>query len=414
MKRALGLAVLVALSATANGCSKGALIDIAMSGASHEARTKGMRVGDRMILSGDMHCHVLPPDSPSHVTRDLADTVARAQKESLDFVVLTPHVPGDFQTDDARRAWVKQTQAELRAGIAAAKTDVVVIPGFEYTDRRWGHLGMAFADIDAVLDAVSAADAQSNPTKFFEQYVLRGGVLTINHPVNRPLKDPPFSELGYNLSWRAFHGVAVPPEIDWVTTHAQTIETFNASITHLRDQFIVGEEDRSLREASHLVDRLARQQHRRIAAVGGSDSHGAWLRPTTYVLATEKTPQAIQEGVLHARTCVRGPEACTLEIRPRGNDAPWSHVGDEVPADARPKSDPGADIIEARATGDDVTLIVNGEVAGTAPSGETMTARLPHGRCAIVRAIVGRSWSSGIYVGCREHVTASPADMRTD
>lgn len=414
MKRALGLSIALSLPLLAAGCSKGALIDIAMSGAKHEVSATGMRVGDRMILAGDMHCHILPPDSPSHVTRDLADTIARAQKERLDFVVLTPHIPGDFQTDDARRAWVKQSQAELRASIAAAKTDVVMIPGFEYTDRRWGHLGMAFADIDAVLDAVTAEDAQHAPSKFFEQWVARGGVMTINHPVNRPLKDPPFSELGYNLSWRAFHGVDVPAEIDWVTTHAQSIETFNASVTHLRDQFIVGEEDRSLREATHLVDRMARQQHRRIAVVGGSDSHGAWLRPTTYVLASEKTPQGIRDGILNARTCVRGPEACTFEMRLRGSGAPWSHVGDEAPADARPKADRDADVIEARATGDDVTLIVNGEIAGSAPSGETMTARLPHGRCAIVRAIVGRSWSSGIYVGCRELATASPADMQTD
>lgn len=407
-------AAAAAIALSTMGCGKGALIDLAMSGASREARATGMRVGDKMILAGDMHCHVLPPDSPSHVSRDLADTIVRAEREGLDFVVLTPHVPGDFQTDDARRTWVKESQAELRARIATIKTGVVVIPGFEYTDRRWGHLGMAFADVDAVLDAVSAIDAQQEPTRFFEQWVARGGILTINHPMNRPLKDPPFSELGYNLSWRAFHGVEVPAEIEWVTTHAQTIETFNASVTHLRDQFIVGEEDRSLREASHVVDRLARKQHRRIAAVGGSDSHGAWLRPTTFVLASERTLAGIHDGLVSARTCVRGPEACSLEIRHRGSGSPWAHVGDEVPADARPKADPAADILEARATGGDVTLIVNGEIAGTAESGDTMTVRLPHGRCAIVRAIVGRSWSSGIYVGCRELAAASPADMQTD
>lgn len=415
MKRSFGtLALFATLVGTLAGCGKGALIDIAMSGASREARATGMRVGDKMVLSGDMHCHVLPPDSPSHVSRDLTDTVERAKGEGIDFVILTPHVPGGFQVDDARRAWVKESQAELRARIAALKTDVVVIPGFEYTDRRWGHLGMAFADVDAVLDAVSAADAEAEPTHFFEQWVARGGIITINHPMNRPLKDAPFAELGYNLSWRAFHGVEVPPEITWVSTHAQTIETFNASVTHLRDQFMVGEEDRSLREASHVVDRLARQQHRRIASVGGSDSHGAWIRPTTFVLATAKTPAAIREGILNARTCVRGPEGCTLEVRHKKSGNEWSHVGDEVPVDARPKTDPAVDILEARATGGDVTLFVNGEISGTAESGDTMTVRLPHGRCAVVRAIVGRSWSSGIYVGCRDLEKASPADMAAD
>ncbi|MBS2013630.1 MAG: hypothetical protein JST00_12120 [Deltaproteobacteria bacterium] len=404
----------VGLALALGGCSKGVFIDIAMSGASREARATGMRVGDRMVLSGDMHCHVLPPDSPSHVTRDLRETVTRAEQEGLDFVVLTPHVPGEFQTDDARRTWVKESQAELRARLASIKTQVMVIPGFEYTDRRWGHLGMAFADVDAVLEAVSAEEAQRAPTRFFEQWVAKGGILTVNHPVNRPLRDPPFSELAYDLSWRAYHGAEVPPEVEWVSTHAQTIETFNASVTHLRDQFIVGEEDRSLREASHLVDRLVRRQQRRIAAVGGSDSHGGWLRPTTFVLARDRSIASLREGLVGGRTCVRGPEACTLEIRPRGAGAPWAHVGDDVPGDARPKDDPAADVIEARATGGDVTLFVNGELAGTAESGDTMSVRLPHGRCAVVRAVVGRSWSSGIYVGCHDLAVASPADMQTE
>ena len=169
-----------------------------------------------------------------------------------------------------------------------------------------------------MLAGLSAEDARASPERFFELWVARGGILTINHPVNRPLPKSPFHELASDLSWRAFRGGVVLREVAWITEHAQTIETFNTTVTELRDLFIVGEEDRSLREASHLADRVARAQHRRFAAVGGSDSHGHWLRATTFVLASERSAEGIRQALASARTCVRGPEACTLEVRPRG------------------------------------------------------------------------------------------------
>jgi len=402
MKRSLLpllLLALLALLSCTTGCTRNQMIDLAMKGAPRDAHPRGMRVDDRVVLAGDLHCHVMPPDSPSHVSRELPETLRLAREEALDFVVLTPHVPANFAGDDEMRAWVEQTQTVLRSRLALEAPEMLVVPGFEYTDHTWGHLGMAFADVRDVLAAVPAAEARRAPVRFFEEWVAKGGVLTINHPVNLPLKDPPISQLGYDMSWRAFHGRAAPEEIAWVSTHAQTIETFNASLTHLRDQFFVGDEERSLRVASHLVDRLARHQQRRIASVGGSDSHGDWLRATTYVLASERSIPALRDGLVGGRTCVRGPEACTLAVRAKGTAA-WSYVGDALPADARPKTDPDADVIEARATGGDVTLFVDNEIVATAESGALMTTRLPRGRCAVVRAVVGRSWSSGVYVGC--------------
>src|SRR5262249_17633920 len=157
----------------------------------------------------------------------------------------------------------------------------------------------------------------------------KGGVITINHPVERPVPNAAFSQLRYDLTWRGFTRANVPPEIAWVTEHATAIETLNFSIAYLRDQFILGDEDLSLREATPLVDKTARAQHRAIAPVGGTDSHGSWLRPTTYVLARARTPQAIRDAIIEARTCVRGPEGCTLEVRAPGDEI--HHVGDRVP-----------------------------------------------------------------------------------
>ena len=393
MKHELAVIALAFVSAS---CGKNQLITIAMSGSPHATSHRELRVGDRMVLAGDMHCHILPPDAPYHVSRELPETLELAKDESLDFVVLTPHVPARFFADDEMRGWMLQTQQQLRARLERLHPTMIVVPGFEYTDFRYGHVGAAFADPTEVLAGLSADEAQANPERFFEMWVARGGILTINHPVNRPLKDAPFRELGSDLSWRAFRGGPVPAEIDWITTHAQSIETFNTTVTELRDLFVVGEEDRSLREAAHLADRIARTQHRRFAAVGGSDSHGSWLRATTFVLAKERSLEGIRKGISSARTCVRGPEACTLEIRMKGGERAWLGVGDAITTSEHA----GFVTFEARASGGDATFIVDGAIVATARSGEVVDLPVPADRCAIVRAIVGRSWSSGVYVNC--------------
>ncbi len=388
--RALAALATFALATSPLGCSKNQLLDIAMSGATRPALPPDRHVGDRLILGGDMHCHVMPPDSAHHVSRELPETLALAQSESLDFVVLTPHVPARFYMDDEMRGWVLETQAELRARIARLKPELLVIPGFEYTDFRYGHLGMSFAEPSEVLEGLTAEEARDDPTRFFEMWVARGGILTINHPMNRPLPNAPFHELGADMSWRAFRGAPVTPEIAWITTHATSLETFNSMVSGLRDQFMIGDEDRSLREASHIADEMVRTQHRRIASVGGSDSHGSWLRATTFVLAKDRSVDALRKGIAGARTCVRGPQACTLELRNDGGA--WLGVGDAITATSSS--------FEARASGDDVTFIVNGAHVATGKDGEIVKLTVPTDRCSIVRAIVGRSWSSGIYVNC--------------
>ena len=395
MMRALRMLGAAALVGAGLGCSKSQLVDMAMNGSPRATSMQPrLRVGDRMVLAGDLHCHVLPPDAAYHVSRELPEVLSLARAESLDFVVLTPHVPARFFMDDELRGWVLQTQQDLRARIARLQPSLVVIPGFEYTDHRHGHVGAAFADPQDVLAGLTAEGARNAPERFFELFVARGGILTINHPVNRPLRDSPFHELRGDMSWRGFGPGAVPAEVAWITEHAQTLETFNTTVTELRDLFIVGDEDRSLREAAQLADHVARTQHRRIAAVGGSDSHGHWLRATTFVLATERSMEGIRTALASARTCVRSPEACTLEVRAPG--AAWLGIGESITT----QSPEPTVALEARASGGDVSLLVNGVLAATASSGSVATVRVPSGRCSVVRAIVGRSWSSGIYVNC--------------
>lgn len=368
------------------GCTKAELLDFAMHTAPRTAPGP-KRIGEWHVLSGDLHTHVLPPDAPWHVTRDLPSTARLAKAEGLDFVVLTPHVSGRFYMLPDERRWVLATQAELRARITAlSEKGVIFVPGMEYTDGRYGHVGLAFADVADVLTEVETDDA---PERFFQRWTAHGGLMTINHPVLRGIPHAPFMELRYDLGWRALFDrpPPVPPEVAWITEHATAIETLNTSISHLRDQFIIGDVDRTLREGAHLADRVARTQHRRVTPVGGSDSHGEWMRPTTWVLARERSIDAVREAILAGRTCVRGPAACTFTASVAGK--PAVHVGGALESGA-------ARTIDVASEGTNASYFVNGALVAEGPRA---TLAVP-GTCVLVRAIVDDSWSAPVYVDC--------------
>jgi hypothetical protein len=410
--RAVVATIGLALALTgALGCRNNTLLDVAMASAPRGSGASA-RLGPWELLAGDLHAHVLPPDAPYHVSRRLVDTARIARAEGLDFVVLTPHVPSRFFLDPEKREWVRGTQRVLQAQIAAvtgdgADTGVLIVPGMEYTDPRFGHVGLAFADVDAVLDELSVADLAPRPELFFERWQAHGGVATINHPVLRPVTGAPVPELRADLSWRGFplagsvERMTVAPEIGWLTRHAQTIETHNASVEHLRDQYFMPDRDWTLREATHLLDREARRQRRRITPVGGSDSHGMWLRPTTWVLASERTPGALRDAIVAGRTCVRGPEACLLEVR--AGDGAYHSVGASIATVAPARA------ISARVLRGTATWYVNGAAAAQSRPGEVVSIPMS-GRCSLVRAAVGRSVSAPVYVDCP---WASPSSQLT-
>src|SRR5262249_26775546 len=135
------------------------------------------------LLAGDLHCHVTPPDAPPHVVRGMAETAALAEREGLDFVVLTPHVWPRFFEDAELRQRVLADQERLARDIAALPAGrTTFVAGFEYTDGLYGHVGVSFGDLAGVLDGLSVADARADPGAFFERYVASGGLLIVNHP----------------------------------------------------------------------------------------------------------------------------------------------------------------------------------------------------------------------------------------
>jgi hypothetical protein len=397
--------MLALLLVSACGCSRNPWLDFAMSSAPHVAGTSGRRVGPYEVLAGDMHCHVEPPDSRRHVSRELAETVRLAEDEGLDFVVLTPHVPARFFLDPEKREWVRGTQTALRAEIDAISSNVLLVQGMEYTDHRFGHAGLSFANVDEVLDELPLDQLTANPALFFERWQAHGGITVLNHPTLRPLASAPLAELRSDLSWRGFTARTEPtffPEVAWLSEHADAVEIWNLSIGHLRDRYFVGDPEWTLRSSAQLALHEARRQERRIAQVGGTDSHGAWLRPTTWVLATERTKPSIREAIVAGRTCVRGPEACSFEVR--GADGAFHVAGASVASPPPPQRT----AIAARAYGGPVTYYVNGVAVAEAAGGEVASVPVP-GRCALVRAVVGESWSGPVYVDCAWAERRAPA-----
>jgi predicted metal-dependent phosphoesterase TrpH len=340
------------------------------------------------LLAGDLHCHVLPPDSPSHVSRDLDDTIDLAEAEGLDFVVLTPHVWSRFFESETLRARVVDFERGTVAQIARAKTEVLIVPGFEYTDHTYGHAGMMFASVERVLADVPLADAQAHPERFFERWAQSGGLLIVNHPLVTPIESS-ISIARADLSWRPFTSAGpFPAEIRAIDRLASGFEVYNLTATHMRDRYLQGNTDRTLLATLRRLDDEIPKRAQPMTPVGGSDSHSHHLRATTFVLATSRTIESVRDAIAAGRVCVRSPEACSFEARAGGA---WASVGESL-------RDVSA--IEVRATGADIEILRNGEVVARPASGAATSIAVDRAKCNVVRARVGNGFSAPIYVNC--------------
>ncbi len=366
-------------------CSRHDLVDYAMTSAHRPSASPLVLPGGALVLAGDLHCHVAPPDDPTDVTRGLERTIELARREKLDFVVFTPHVGARFYLDAEARGLVADGQRALVKAIAAADAGgLVMIPGFEYTDHQYGHVGASFADLDAVLADVPVPEAKVDPARFFERWVARGGLLSIHHPFVTPLPGSSFAMAKVDLSWRPFTQKGpFPPEIEAVTRLAHGLEVFNLTATHLRDRYLLGDGEASLRASFAGLDGEVRRQRRRLAAFGGTDSHEDHLRASTFVVAAARTRLAIHQGLELGRTCVRDPHACSFTIT--ASDGRVARVGDALE---------GVSAVSVSIDGDDAEVFVDGKARPKAGVIDVPST------CTVLRARAGKGWSSPVYVNC--------------
>ena len=342
------------------------------------------------VLAGDLHCHVNPPDHAPHVVRDLSETAELAASEKLDFVVLTPHVWARFFASEALRAKVIEQQAALRAAIAALPDrGTMFIPGIEYTDGQFGHVGVSFSNLEQVLAGLPVAEAREHPERFFERHVEAGGLLVVNHPFTTPVNFI-VSIARADLSWRPFlREGPFPPEIEAVSRLAHGYEAYNLTTTELRDRFLLFDRDWSIRQTLGRLDTEIVKQHWRMAPVGGRDSHGHHLWATTFVLSEARTPQAVHHAIVAGRTCIRDPAACSFRARSEGGE--WVAVGGSLE---------GVAAVEVAADGGDIEVRRDGQVVAQPGSGASARVEVPVASCSVLRARVGQSESASIYVNC--------------
>jgi predicted metal-dependent phosphoesterase TrpH len=385
------LAALAPLAACSTGQQHYILDHWVMPSAYHPPLAPAAKVGSPYrVLAGDLHCHVRPPDAAWHVTRDLGDTITLARKEKLDFVVLTPHVWSRFFGEQELRDRAVAASRELRGAIAASNaTDVMLIPGFEYTDGAYGHAGMAFADVEQVLGEVPLADAQADAGRFVERWVKDGGLYWVNHPLVLPIRSI-IPSARANLSWRPMTGTGpFPADIAAIDRLAFGFEVFNLSVTEMRDRVLLDDTEHTLVDSLHRLDAEIVARGRRMTPIGGSDSHSHHLRATTYVLATAKTEDAVRDALAAGRVCVRSPEACSFEARLPGGE--WVSVGESLAA---------TDAVEVRAHGEGITVVLDQEVVARPASDASARVATKIDACHVVRARVGQGFSAPVYVGC--------------
>ena len=116
-------------------------------------------------------------------------------------------------------------------------------------------MSLGFADLEQVLSDVPLEEARAHPARFFQRWVARGGYLGINHPLMTPVSSVvPIARA--DLSWRIFTRPGpVPEEIATIDALAHGYEAFNLTATHLRDRFLVGDSEHSLRATLALLER---------------------------------------------------------------------------------------------------------------------------------------------------------------
>jgi hypothetical protein len=209
---------------------------------------------------GDLHLHTVHSDG-AHRPSEL---VSAAHAGGLDFIVSTDH-----NTSAANRAW------------PACRTDaLLVIPGEEVTTRHGHWLAVG-------LPAHGWVDWRYGPRdgafpRFAGEVRAGGGIVVAAHPAV-PLPGSAW-EFGF--------------------AHVDAVEVWNGR-WNLDDEL-------SLR----IWQRLLRQG-RRVAAVGGSDSHGPHQPvglPQTVVHAADLSVPSLLEGLRHGRSYIAQSRSVTLQF----------------------------------------------------------------------------------------------------
>jgi predicted metal-dependent phosphoesterase TrpH len=264
---------------------------------------------------GDLHLHTVYSDGERHP----GELVSDAQAGGLDFIVSTEH-----NTNAANRVW-----PVCRTG------SLLVIPGEEVTTRHGHWLAVG-------LSARAWVDWRYGPrdrvfSRFAAEVREAGGLVVAAHPAV-PLPGSAW-EFGFD--------------------HVEALEVWNGR-WNVDDEL-------SLR----IWQRLLRQG-RRVAAVGGSDSHGKRQRvgsPQTAVHARELSVAAIVDGLRRGRSyIVRSRDvACELTASCPSGGAAAHLAGPGQTLRVPPGTEVTVTAVISGAAGTNAALVTATGRAGRAP-----------------------------------------------
>ncbi len=255
---------------------------------------------------GDMHVHVSPPDAPGHSTLSVAKAIRVAQRNALDFVVMTPHDANRVLSADewgGDRALSGQDAVSELASQFAGKSvkpprRPLVVSGWEWTRDVPGHLGIAFVDV-AGLDGVK-------PHARARRAMEEGALVVVNHPFFGPVESelPVMKMVKTDRRWRPFAGLGEDDGL-W-----NAIEVWHDRSVWVEKMHVKLAEKypatQMVRSALKAWDAATLTGRRRITAVGGSDAHGKLPytiapMPVVSVYVDELTEESLRRGLLAAR-----------------------------------------------------------------------------------------------------------------
>lgn len=358
--------------------------------------------GAQRLWAGDMNFHISPPDDPKRIRRTLRESVDLLSKSGLDFVFVTPQIPARFwdsadQFERVRREWssIQQTMSSM-----SDKLPLIMV-GAEYVDDKNGSATIVGVDIPKALNEVSREDLKTNPTAFINLLWMRGALVYLNTPLATPLKAPVDSHQRYNSvdrSWKPMTkpSAGYPKDILAINNVYDGMEAYSVPLSVWRDQYVQGDPVASVGAVMSRLDLEIIRKKRRLIPIGGSDSRSSLIRPTIYIAAPERTPEALRQGLTQGRVCVRSPLPCGLRVF--ADDQPVAAgVGDHIVAQQH---------IDIRWEGGEGELFRNAESVGTF-EGRTLqpTSR---SECHIYRLVVDGGYSAPFYVNCPALAPARP------
>lgn len=346
------------------------------------------------LYAGDCNYHL--PEGDFRLRPDLRRIVDRIHQSNLDFVFFTPTVKTRFFDKEGGIEEAIHKFKDIQQFLdSIPEPKPLFLPGVEYLDNNNGSVSLLFLELPTVFSDLKSRDFRGSPPLFFYTAKAFGALLAINTPLATPVSVPMESQsekyATTNRSWRPFtesgRGIAsFPAEIQAAHELSYGLEAYSLPVAVWRDQYAMDDQQLSLREILRNLDKLILQRHRRMVPTAGTDSRGRVLHPVMYIAAPTRTAQALREGMLRGRVCIRSPEPCGVRVY-SDDDALPKGVGAALRARQRIEFD-------WKGEGE---LVKNGESIGNFEGHATLAA---DAQCSVYRLIANGGYSAPIYVNC--------------